>query len=160
MLAGVCTLAVVTACTVPDTSPDSSEVGTRVGPIETEIGYVTDATARRLYDELDFQRATQAYLWAFPLVSAQAIKVALQRDRGVGEYDIILYENYLDTKSIWFTGNNTTIYGALVVGGELINNTGGSLDLYYHSGLLENAGGGGAFFAASGSWRDYEVTGE
>jgi len=55
---------------------------------------------------------------------------------------------------------NTTIYGALVVGGDLINNTGGSLDLYYHSGLLENAGGGGAFFAASGSWRDYEVAGE
>jgi Tfp pilus assembly protein PilX len=61
---------------------------------------------------------------------------------------------------VFVTGNleisgNTTIYGGLVVGGEFINDTGGSLDLYYHSGLLENAASGGAIFAAAGSWRDY-----
>jgi Tfp pilus assembly protein PilX len=61
---------------------------------------------------------------------------------------------------VFVTGNleilgNTTIYGGLVVGGETINDTGGSLDLYYHSGLLENAASGGALFAAAGSWRDY-----
>jgi hypothetical protein len=61
---------------------------------------------------------------------------------------------------VFVTGNleisgNTTIYGGLVVGGEFLNDTGGSLDLYYHSGLLENAASGGTVFAAAGSWRDY-----
>lgn len=71
----------------------SSAVETRIGPLETEVGYYTNATARRLYDEMDFQRATQAYMWAFPLVSSQSIKVGLSRDLGVNEYDLVLYEN-------------------------------------------------------------------
>lgn len=77
-----------------------------------ENGYVTDGTAARLYDEMDFQRATQAYLWSIPLVSAASVKRGLTEDLEIGEYDIVLYENYLDTKSIWLTGNNVTIYGA------------------------------------------------
>ncbi|MBD2720265.1 hypothetical protein, partial [Synechococcus sp. FACHB-909] len=39
---------------------------TRLGVLQLENGYPTKATAARLYDELDFQRATQAYLWALP----------------------------------------------------------------------------------------------
>ena len=84
----------------------------RIGALEYEAHYPTQATAEKLYDEMDFQRATQAYLWAFPLVSSAAIRRGLFNDLGLANYDIVLYENYLDTKSIWFTGNNTTIYGA------------------------------------------------
>src|SRR6201981_1508770 len=32
-------------------------------------GYPTDATIEKLYDERDFQRACQAYLWSLPAVS-------------------------------------------------------------------------------------------
>ena len=54
------------------TSPRS--VRTRIGDLEfTEGGfaggYPTLETVDRLYEEMDFQRATQAYLWALPLVS-------------------------------------------------------------------------------------------
>jgi hypothetical protein len=35
-------------------------LNTRIGPIELECGYPTGASVRRLYDELDFQRAVQA----------------------------------------------------------------------------------------------------
>jgi len=31
-------------------------------------GYPTDATVKKLYEELDFQRACQAYMWSIPLV--------------------------------------------------------------------------------------------
>ncbi|MEI8251952.1 MAG: hypothetical protein WCF98_12340, partial [Synechococcus sp. ELA057] len=50
-------------------STSSSSVNTpQLGRLELENGYPTDATARKLYDELDLQRATQAYLWALPAV--------------------------------------------------------------------------------------------
>ncbi|PCI08025.1 hypothetical protein COB72_09215 [bacterium] len=63
---------------------------------------------------MDFQRATQAYLWAFPLVSTASVRHGIRQDLGLDAFDIMLYENFLDTKSTWFTGNNTTIYGASV----------------------------------------------
>ena len=92
----------------------SGSIQTRIGTLWTENGYVTDDSAKKLYEEMDFQRASQAYLWSMPLVSAASIKRGLSEDLGINEYDIVLYENYLDTKSVWFTGNNVTIYGASI----------------------------------------------
>jgi len=46
---------------------------TRLGPLQLENGYPTAATAQKLYDELDLQRATQAYLWALPAVGYKAL---------------------------------------------------------------------------------------
>ena len=43
-------------------------VSTRVGNLEFQGSYPTDATIEKLYDERDFQRATQAYIWALPIV--------------------------------------------------------------------------------------------
>ena len=37
---------------------------TRIGKLSFENGYPSKDTATKLYDEMDFQRATQAYLWA------------------------------------------------------------------------------------------------
>jgi hypothetical protein len=37
-------------------------VNSRIGELTFDSGYPTEATARKLYDELDFQRAVQAYL--------------------------------------------------------------------------------------------------
>ena len=39
-------------------------VSSRVAKLEFASGYPTEATAQKLYDKLDFQRAVQAYLWA------------------------------------------------------------------------------------------------
>jgi hypothetical protein len=93
-------------------SAQTETVSTRIGDFEYEAGCPTKATSEKLYDEMDFQRATQAYMWAFPLVSSASIRRGLFDDRGASYYDILVYQKFLDTKSIWFTGNNTTIYGA------------------------------------------------
>ncbi len=42
---------------------------TEIGELKFENGYVTDEMARKVYDEIDLHRATQAYLWSMPLVS-------------------------------------------------------------------------------------------
>src|SRR6187431_3169178 len=52
------------------------KIETRIGPLEFTHdfanGYPTDAAIEKLYDERDFQRACQAYLWAVPAVSFTA----------------------------------------------------------------------------------------
>ena len=54
-------------------APTTSSLTTRLGSLELENGYPTKATAAKLYDELDLQRATQAYLWALPAVGFKAL---------------------------------------------------------------------------------------
>ena len=49
--------------------PTTGTVDSRLGPLGFEGGYPAPETIAKLYDELDFQRAVQAYLWAVPLVS-------------------------------------------------------------------------------------------
>ena len=58
-------------------------VETRIGPLEFRGGYPTDDTIRRAYDQLDVQRATQAYLEFMPMMSVQSIFVAHVRDYGM-----------------------------------------------------------------------------
>jgi hypothetical protein len=51
----------------------AQSVDTRIGKIELQNGYPTDQSVTRLYDELDFQRAVQAYIWAMPTVALDAL---------------------------------------------------------------------------------------
>jgi hypothetical protein len=51
------------------TSAQAQTVETRIGKLEFEQGVPTKESVTRLYDEMDFQRACQAYLWALPIVS-------------------------------------------------------------------------------------------
>src|SRR5262245_19494546 len=41
---------------------------TRIGELEFESGYPSQETVQKLYDEMDFQRACQAYIWGIPAV--------------------------------------------------------------------------------------------
>ena len=92
-----------TAATVKTSSGDD---------LHYEVGYPTKETSQKLYDEMDFQRACQAYMLSFPAVTFASIKAGLFRDLGATYNDTMLYQNFLDTKSIYLTGNNVTIYAA------------------------------------------------
>jgi hypothetical protein len=65
------------------TIPDSVEVP-RVGSLRYELGFPTHETSQKLFDEMDFQRAVQCYLWAYPAVSFESIRLTLQRDLSIG----------------------------------------------------------------------------
>jgi hypothetical protein len=45
-------------------------ISTRSGSLEFNLGVPTPETAAYLYDEIDYQRACQVYLWALPAVGA------------------------------------------------------------------------------------------
>ena len=51
--------------------------------------------------------------------------------------------------------SNTTITGAVVSGGDLSNDAGGSLDIWYNSDVLEDVRNNGRLAAAPGSWHDW-----
>ncbi len=82
---------------------------TRVGDVHFEYGYPTEDTARKLYDEMDFQRAVQVYLWSLPLVAMQALHERLN-EAGETAYSPAIFEEFLPPSTLVFTGNNTTLY--------------------------------------------------
>jgi hypothetical protein len=49
-------------------APKKETKQTRIGKLEFVSGYPSDETVEKLYDEIDFQRACQAYLWGIPAV--------------------------------------------------------------------------------------------
>ena len=85
-------------------------VNTPIGELKYENSYPTNETVNKLYDEMDLQRACQAYLWGFPLVSAASVRRGLFQDIGATYNDFEMYPHYLDAKGLWLTGNTTTIY--------------------------------------------------
>lgn len=56
--------------------PDG-QIKTRIGELHFEGGYPNVSTVEALFDELDFQRACQAYLWALPIVSMAQLQHAV-----------------------------------------------------------------------------------
>ena len=48
-----------TSAHAQDTTPDS--VKTRIGDLTFERGFPTEETTHKLFDEMDYQRAVQAY---------------------------------------------------------------------------------------------------
>jgi hypothetical protein len=87
-------------------------IETRIGRLEFTHdfanGFPTDATVQKLYDERDFQRACQAYLWALPAVSFAAWQRGLN---GLGPKNgqIVAILSYEARRGI-LTANATTPY--------------------------------------------------
>ncbi len=82
----------------------------RVGTLQYELGFPTPETSQKLFDEMDFQRAVQAYLWGYPAVSFESIRVTAKQDLGIDYNDLGIADNFVDPKSGWLTANDTTIY--------------------------------------------------
>lgn len=86
---------------------------TRIGKIEFthrfETGYPSKSSVQKLYDELDFQRATQAYLWALPLVSLAQMQRAQREVFAADDGEFVLVTSYKDRLGV-LTPNATTPY--------------------------------------------------
>jgi hypothetical protein len=99
------------AATLTNAQPQTPDrVQTRIGTLNFERGYPTPETTRKVFDELDYQRAVQAYLWAYPAVSFESIRMGTKRDLGVDYNDFIIADKLADPKSTWLTANDTTVY--------------------------------------------------
>jgi hypothetical protein len=70
----------------------------------------TAATAQTLSDELLFQRATQTYLWALPLLNTLGMKDGSEKQFGAGYNVLPIWKKRLDAKTLITTPNSDVIY--------------------------------------------------
>ena len=86
---------------------------TRIGQLrfthDFANGYPTDETVEKLFDEIDFQRACQAYLWSIPVVAFAEWQRAHEEIFGAKSGDVVVYDTYQSKLGI-LTANATTPY--------------------------------------------------
>jgi hypothetical protein len=88
-------------------SPDKVE--TRLGTLKFFDGFPDKATVDKLYDNIDFQHAVQAYLLALPPVSMVGLRDGLTKF-GPANVTIPTFETLMDSRSIFLTANANTPY--------------------------------------------------
>ena len=84
-------------------------VESRIGALEFEHGYPSQETVEKLFDEIDFQRACQAYLWGLPMLATEAFVESFKKDLGGQWGDLIEVKTFQD-RSYGITANATTDY--------------------------------------------------
>jgi hypothetical protein len=84
--------------------------------LETHLGTLTffdgapdKETTQKVYDDLDLRRATEAFLTALPIASMSAMETGL-RKFGPPNTTAMLFENLIDSRSVWLTPNAVSIY--------------------------------------------------
>ena len=88
---------------IPDT------LQTRFGTLNFFGGFPDKASVDKLYDNLDFQRAVQAYLLALPVVSQATNRDAILK-LGPANFTVPIWETMVDSRTTELTANNNTPY--------------------------------------------------
>jgi hypothetical protein len=91
-------------------TPDKVE--TPIGTLKFVDGFPDKETVTKVYDNLDFQRGTQAYLQALPIVSIEGARRAIL-SFGPANQTCVISEQLLDSKSLFLTANTTTPYSCV-----------------------------------------------
>ena len=132
-------MAAALVCALVATTAQAQTVETRIGTLKFENGFPSDESVARLYAEMDFQRACQAYLWGLPAVGFHALHRAQLDTLGVRDGEVSLFIDLKD-KAGMLTPNLTTMYafsfwnmkeqGPLVVEVPAGATAGGVLDVW------------------------------
>jgi hypothetical protein len=89
--------------------PTTGSVASRLGNLELQNGFPTPATIEKVFDDLDFQRGCQAYLWALPLMAMVQWQQEHLAKFGAGKFDYVDYLSFQDKLGL-LTANATTPY--------------------------------------------------
>ncbi|MGB5817372.1 MAG: DUF1254 domain-containing protein [Thermoanaerobaculia bacterium] len=89
------------------TTPDTIE--TRLGDLNFFDGVPDDETVQKVYNFLDFQHAYQAYMSGVQIASMEAMRKGIL-GFGPPNTTALIFEDLMDSKSLWLTANTTSIY--------------------------------------------------
>ena len=89
------------------TTPDTVE--TRLGTLNFRDGMPDAATTQKLYDELDYIRAVDAFINGYPGVSQLALRKGFIA-AGINDNDVAVFSGLMDAKSVFLTANADTYY--------------------------------------------------
>jgi hypothetical protein len=90
------------------------KLDTRIGELNFESGYPSQKTVNKLYDEMDFQRACQAYLWGLPAVGIAKWGLAHRDIFKAKNGELVAYLDFKEKLGI-LTPNFTTPYICTVI---------------------------------------------
>ena len=99
--------------TAKDFKPAPDTIETSFGTLKFELeAFPTEETVRKIYDEMDLQRATQAYMDFMPALSVYGIVKSHIRDFGFrNSSDIVVAAGPgWRPSELYLTGNNATVY--------------------------------------------------
>jgi hypothetical protein len=89
------------------TTPD--KVQTRVGTLDFKDGVPSKDTAAKVYDNLDFTHAFEAFVNTMQGVSIDALRKGFL-GIGVKDNEVLVFSEMMDAKSLFLTANADTIY--------------------------------------------------
>ena len=89
--------------------PTTGSIETKSGKLELQNGYPSPATVEKVFDDIDYQRACQAYLWALPLMAMQQWQNEHLTKFEAGKCDYVDYLTFQDKLGL-LTANATTPY--------------------------------------------------
>jgi hypothetical protein len=97
--------------TVSAPTPPAANLESRfIGRLSFQDGYPTRETVQRLYDELDFQRATQVFLRNTAALNMYGLRLGMARDLGVDAPSKLAIFR-ATANSLLLTPNSETLYG-------------------------------------------------
>jgi hypothetical protein len=94
---------------IPSSIPMPDKVETRFGTLTFFDGVPDQASTGKIYDNLDFQRAVQAYLLGLPAVSQWANRQGILR-WGPANATVPIFETMMNARTLELTPNNNTPY--------------------------------------------------
>jgi hypothetical protein len=95
------------AISPPISTPDKVE--TRLGTVEFKDGAPSAETVSKIYDNLDFTHAFEAFVNTFQGVSMNAAHKGFL-SIGVKDNEILVFSKLMDAKSLFLTANADTVY--------------------------------------------------
>ncbi len=88
-------------------TPDTVE--TRIGTLNFKDGYPSKETIDKIYDNLDFVHAFEAFVNTYQGVSIAALHKGF-KSVGVKDNEALIFSDLMDAKSLFLTANADTIY--------------------------------------------------
>jgi hypothetical protein len=99
---------------VPASITTPNKVETRLGTLEFKDGMPSQATLEKVYDNLDFTHAFEAFVNTMQGVSIHALHKGFL-SAGVKDNEVLIFSELMDAKSLYLTANADTVYAMGVV---------------------------------------------
>ncbi len=99
-----------TSADIPDGVAIPELVETRIGLLEFKDGAPSERTVEKIYDNLDFVRALDAYMNGYQLASLKAMHKGLLAAGAEDNNGVLIWSELMDSQSLFLTANADTIY--------------------------------------------------
>jgi hypothetical protein len=94
---------------IPPATTTPDKVETRLGTLDFKDGMPNRETVAKVYDNLDFTHAFEAFVNTMQGVSTAALHKGFL-DNGVKDNEILIFSELMDAKSLFLTANADTVY--------------------------------------------------